>query len=80
MFIEWIGWVADGIFVIAYLLVSQKKLSGDGKVFNIMNLFGAILFGFYGWQKGVVPVLILEMFWGGIAFIALYQAFRSKQR
>ena len=78
MFIESIGWFADILFVIAYLFVSQKKLASDGKTFNLLNLAGATLYGIYGWQKGAIPVLILEMFWGAIAFVALNRAFRSK--
>lgn len=78
MSVEIIGWVADVSFLLAYFLVSRKKITGDSKLFNSMNLFGALLYGFYGWKKNAVPVIILEMFWGGIALYALYSALRTR--
>ena len=69
--LESIGWSAEIFFVVAYFLVSTRRLSGDGVIFNGMNLVGALLYGTYAIIKHLPPVIILELFWGGIAAIAL---------
>jgi hypothetical protein len=74
MLIEAIGWMADVLFLLAYFFVSTKKLSGDGKIFNVMNLAGAVLYSSYAILKSAPPVLILEVFWGAIAVRAIYKS------
>lgn len=76
MLIEMIGWTGDVLFVLSYLLVSQGKVKATGKSYNFMNLGGAVLFGIYATLKSAVPILILECFWGSIALVALYKAYR----
>jgi len=75
---ETLGWTGDIIFILAYYLVSSGKLKADSKPFNFMNLIGAILFGSYAMLKQAFPILILELFWGGIATLALYKVYFSK--
>jgi len=75
MFLETIGWTADILFLVAYFLVSQGKVSGEGKPYNFMNLGGAILFGTYAIFKSAWPIFVLEIFWGGIAAFALWKVF-----
>lgn len=76
MLIEMIGWIADVFFLLAYFLVSQGKVDGKGKPYNYLNLGGAVLFGIYAVIKSATPILVLECFWGTIALIALYKAYR----
>jgi hypothetical protein len=74
--VESIGWIADMLFVFAYYLVSTKKVEGDGKYYNYMNLAAALLYGTYAIFRSTYPVLILEFFWGGIAIVALWRVYR----
>jgi hypothetical protein len=78
--VEMIGWAGDACFLLSYFLVSQKKIEGDSKSFNLMNLAGAVLFGIYAIIKHTTPVLVLECFWSTIALIALYKAYRDSTR
>lgn len=78
MLVEIIGWGGNFFFVLSYFLVSQGQLKGDGWVFNSMNLVGAILFATYAWQKETTPVLVLELFWGSIAILALYRIYKVR--
>jgi len=77
IFIEIIGWVANVLFVAAFALASRGRISGDGKMFNALNLVGALLYGTYAFWKSAWPVFVLEIFWGGIAFAALWKIFRN---
>ena len=78
MYIEKIGWIADSFFIVAYFLVSQKKITGHSKIFNLLNFVGAVLNGFYGWLIQALPLVVLELFWGGIALFALYRVFKPE--
>lgn len=80
MFLEVIGWTADILFLSAYFLVSQGKVAGEGKPYNLMNLGGAILFGIYAACKSAWPIFVLEIFWGGIAAFALWKIFSRTSR
>ncbi len=75
---EAIGWAADACFLLAYFLVSRKKIEGSGKEFNFLNLGGAILYGTYAIIKHALPIFILEAFWGVIAITALKEAYKKK--
>ena len=78
MWLDIIGWLADACFVFSYFLVSRGKVDGQGKVFNLLNLAGAGLYGFYAFEKNAIPIIVLELFWGGIAIIALRNAYKKR--
>jgi hypothetical protein len=69
--VELMGYSASTMYITAFFLVSQGFISGEKLMFNIMNLIGAIIFMVYAIIKKLIPVLILEIFWGGVAVLAL---------
>lgn len=79
MVTELIGWMANACFVTGYILVSQGKIDGAGKLFNYLNLGGAILFGTYAFIVKAYPVLALEIFWGTIAIVALRKVYLKEK-
>ena len=60
--IEWIGYIASTIVLISLSLSSILQL-------RIVNLFGSILFSFYGFYIGSLPVGIMNLM---IVFFNLY--------
>jgi hypothetical protein len=60
--IEWIGYLASTIVLISLSLSSILRL-------RIVNLFGSILFSFYGFYIGALPVGIMNLI---IVFFNLY--------
>ncbi len=60
--IEWIGYLASFIILVSLIMTSIKKL-------RIINLVGALLFAFYGYQIASPPVMIMNL---GIVVINLY--------
>ncbi len=77
MVLELIGYTADVCFVSAFWLVSSGRVRGEGWTFNSINLTGALLYGFYAWNKDAIPVLVLEIFWGAIALLAITKLLRG---
>src|SRR3989338_3766135 len=45
------GWVGTFFIVFAYFLVSYKKVGGDSKIYQAMNLLG----GHRGWSQCLSP-------------------------
>lgn len=69
--IELIGYAGSALYITAFFLVSQGHVDGQGLIFNLMNLTGAVLYLIYASIKKLLPVLILEIFWGATAIYAL---------
>lgn len=60
--LEWIGYVASGLIALSMMVSSILK-------FRWINLAGAVLFSFYGFMIGAIPVGVLN---GLIACVNLY--------
>ena len=62
MMLNWIGYIASLIVLISLLMRSIKKL-------RWINLFGALIFGIYGFLIGSIPTGVMNI---GIALIDIY--------
>lgn len=60
--LEWIGYIASLIVLISLLMSSLKKL-------RWINLFGALVFGVYGFMIGSIPTGLMNV---GIVIIDIY--------
>lgn len=60
--LEWIGYIASLIVLVSLLMSSIKKL-------RWINLFGALIFGFYGFMIGSMPTGIMNL---GIVVIDIF--------
>jgi len=65
------GWIGTLVIIIAYLLVSYKKVDGTNKYYQMMNLFGAVCVGLNVFQQKAWPALTLQIVWGIIAISSL---------
>ena len=69
--IEIIGWVGMLFIVVAYYLVSHKEIRGSSRVYQLMNLFGAILVGANVYYNKAWSSFVLQCAWAIIAILAL---------
>ena len=65
------GWYGMTAIVMAYAMVSFQAISSDGWLFQILNLTGSIGIIIISTIKKVRQSVILNIFWGIIATIAL---------
>ena len=65
------GWVGTFLIVFAYFLISYKKVDGGSKIYQTMNLLGAIGVGVNVFYQQAWPAVALQVVWGIIAIIAL---------
>lgn len=72
-----LGWCGTVLIVLAYYLVSNKKVDSTGALYQWMNLLGAIGIGVNVFYRQAWPSVALEIVWGGIALVALVKMARN---
>ncbi|KKQ53378.1 hypothetical protein A2865_03725 [Candidatus Woesebacteria bacterium RIFCSPHIGHO2_01_FULL_39_17] len=63
MIYEVVGWIGTFAILLAYYLVSTKKLSADNRRYQILNVVGAIGIIINSGVHGVIPSVGLNTAW-----------------
>ncbi len=71
IFIQAFGWLGTFLVALAYFLVSSKKVSGTSKLYQAINLLGAIGVGINVLHQQAWPAVAQEVVWGSIAIMSL---------
>jgi hypothetical protein len=71
--VEIAGWIGAALILLAYLLVTAGKLTGQSVVYQAMNVVGAAGFVINGWWHGAIPSTVLNVVWMGIGIVALWK-------
>jgi hypothetical protein len=66
-----IGWVGAVALLIAYALVSFKKLEGDSAAFQLLNIGGSIFLAANTIFYGSYPSTFVNLIWAGIAIFSI---------
>ncbi|MDQ5962690.1 MAG: hypothetical protein QG653_497 [Patescibacteria group bacterium] len=69
--VEGVGWVGTFLVILAYFLVSTKKVHPESAYYQILNLLGALGVGANVFYQQVWPAFALQVVWGCIAIISL---------
>ena len=78
--VEIAGWIGAALILLAYLLLSAGKLTGQSLVYQGMNVVGAAGFVINGWWHGAIPSAALNILWlliGGFASWRIVKKRRS---
>jgi hypothetical protein len=68
--VEVAGWTGATLILLAYLLLSAGRLTGQSLLYQGMNVVGAAGFIINGWWHGALPSAALNVLWlliGGVA-------------
>jgi hypothetical protein len=76
--VEIVGWAGAALILLAYLLLSAGKLTGQSPAYQWMNVAGAAGFIVNGWWHGALPSTVLNIVWMGIGAVALWRMFGKK--
>ena len=71
---EVVGWAGASLILLAYLLLSAGRLTGQSLIYQGMNVVGAAGFIVNGWWHGALPSAVLNIIWmliGGIALLRI---------
>jgi hypothetical protein len=75
-----IGWVGAIALLIAYALVSSKRLEGDSAAFQLLNISGSILLATNTIFYGSYPSTFVNLIWAGIAVVSIATRRRPASR
>lgn len=76
--IEVAGWTGAALILLAYLLLSAGKLTGQSAAYQAMNVVGAAGFIVNGWWHGAIPNTTLNVVWMLIGGMALWRIMRRR--
>ena len=71
--VEIAGWSGAALILLAYLLLSVGKLTGQSTLYQGMNVVGAAGFTVNGWWHGALPSASLNVVWLAIGVWALWR-------
>ena len=71
IFMDILGWIGTVLYLIAYLLISLKKLEGDSLAYQGMNIAAGILLVINTFYWHAYPSLGLNAAWIGIGLFTL---------
>lgn len=68
------------LILLAYLLLSMGRLTGQSAVYQAMNVAGAAGFIVNGWYHGAIPSATLNVVWMLIGGFALLRIVKRRRR
>jgi hypothetical protein len=71
LLIDIMGWAGTILFLVAYALVSLKKVEGDSNLYQGINLLAGVLLISNSFYWGAYPSVGLNVVWIGIAVYTL---------
>lgn len=76
--VEVVGWGGAVLILLAYLLLSAGRLTGQSLTYQLMNVFGAAGFIVNGWWHRAIPSATLNVIWLLIGAIATWRIMERK--
>ena len=71
LLINILGWTGSVLYLLAYALVSMKKVEGDSILYQSMNIFAGILLVIYTFSLGAYATTGLNVVWVAIGLFTL---------
>jgi len=71
--VEAAGWAGAALILLAYLLLSMGKVTGQSSLYQGMNIVGAAGFIINGWWHDALPSAVLNVIWMMIGGVALWR-------
>jgi hypothetical protein len=69
---EIIGWIGAFFYIIAYLLVSIKKIKADHLTFQLLNISGGVCLVVNSLHQADYPSVFTNGVWAAIGIFAIY--------
>ncbi|PSJ41531.1 CBU_0592 family membrane protein [Sphingomonas deserti] len=78
LLVETAGWAGAVLILVAYLLLSMGRMSGQSAAYQAMNVVGAAGFIVNGVWHGAMPSATLNVIWMLIGVVALTRIARRR--
>jgi len=66
-----IGWTGAALLLVAYAMVSSKKLEVDSTVYQLLNIIGSLLLVANTIFYRAYPSSFVNVIWAGIAVVSI---------
>jgi hypothetical protein len=66
-----VGWVGAAALLVAYAMVSHKKLEGNSAAYQLLNIGGSLLLAANTIFYGSYPSTFVNLIWAGIAVFSI---------
>ena len=76
--VEVVGWAGAALILLAYLLLSAGRLTGQSLVYQGMNVVGAAGFVINGWWHRALPSASLNVLWLLIGAVATWRILKKR--
>jgi hypothetical protein len=76
--VEGVGWAGAVLILVAYLLLSMGRLTGQSALYQWMNLAGAAGIAVNGWWHRALPSTTLNVIWLLIGALALWRIWTKR--
>jgi hypothetical protein len=77
-FAQGAGWLGTFLIVLAYFLITFKKIDSANKIYPLLNLFGVMGIGINVFFHKAWPAFVMELVWALIAILALIKLSRNR--
>lgn len=76
--VEAAGWIGAALILGSYILVSLGKLEGRSRLYQWMNVAGAVGFVVNSGWHGAIPSTVLNVVWLGVGLATLWTLRRAR--
>lgn len=73
LLIEATGWMAAGLILLAYAMLSTGRIAARSRLYQGLNLFGALGFIVNSGWNGAIPSAALNVIWMAVSCYALWR-------
>ena len=78
--VEIVGWAGAALILLAYLLLSAGRMTGQSLSYQTMNVVGAAGFVVNGWWHGALPSATLNVLWLMIGLFASIRILKRRRK
>ncbi|KAA0263547.1 MAG: hypothetical protein HS100_19455 [Anaerolineales bacterium] len=71
LFIDILGWIGSGLYLLAFGLNSARKVKSDSLTYQGMNIFAGIIMTYYTFSHGAYSATALNTVWALIGVATL---------
>ena len=75
-----IGWIGAAALLVAYAMVSSRKVEGHSSAFQLLNVGGSVLLAANTIFYGAYPSTFVNIIWTAIAVFTIVTSKRASSR
>jgi len=75
-----IGWIGAAALLVAYAMVSSRKVEGHSSAFQLLNVGGSVLLAANAIFYGAYPSTFVNIIWAAIAIFTIATSKRVSSR